>query len=115
MRFRSLVHTVFDRLQAFPGTLCLILTPATAATLPDQGYLHMLAAQFTRALKHNPARSTVTSGMYGRATLVLSKLCYMCRDIIPVGSKLNIYMPLKLDEQKKVEYGLVLIMMICYL
>ena len=35
----------------------------------------------------------------------------MCKDI-PADSKLKIYVPLKLDELKRVEYGLVLIVMV---
>lgn len=58
---------------------------------------------------------TAESGMYGRAMVVLAELCYMCKDIIPADSKLKIYAPLKLDELKRVEYGLVLIMMVSYL
>ena len=55
------------------------------------------------------------SGMYGRAMVVLAELCYMCKDVIPVGSKLKIYAPLKLDELERVEYGLMLIVMVSYL
>ena len=32
--------------------------------------------------------------------VVLNELCYMCKDIIPVDSRLKIYAPLKLDELK---------------
>ena len=55
------------------------------------------------------------SGRYGRTMVVLAELCYMCKDIIPADSKLKIYAPLKLDELKRVEYRLVLIVMVSYL
>ena len=34
------------------------------------------------------------NGMYGRAMAVLNEFCYMCKDIIPVDSTLNVYDPL---------------------
>lgn len=55
------------------------------------------------------------SGMCGRAMVMLTELCHMCKDITPAGSKLKVYSPLKLDDLKRVEFGLVLIVMVSYL